>query len=387
VARHRRHSLRAVGALTAAWVLCWAFGAELVSGASIASTSGADLAVHEVQAVQSDLRDRARFSAQIQNDRYGNEPGDLLLAGLRGKDVLLVFVESYGRLAVEGSSFSPGIDAVVDAGTRQLAAAGFSSRSGWLTSAVFGGGSWLAHATLQSGAWVDSPGRYNELLAGDRLTLTKAFGRAGWRTVADMPSNNRPWPEGSSFYRFDKIYDRRNVGYRGPKYAFASMPDQYVLFALQRLELAKPDRHPLFAEVDLVSSHAPWTRVPPLLDWSRVGDGSIFNRLPVDQAGLTDTKQGYARSIRYTLRALFSFVEQYGRKNLVLVVLGDHQPSRVATGYRPGHDVPISVIAHDPAVIGRIAGWGWVDGLRPAPAAPVWPMSAFRNRFLDAFGS
>jgi phosphatidylglycerophosphate synthase len=386
-ASHRRRSLPALAALTATWVVCWAFGAELVSGTSIASTSGADLAVDEVHAVQSDLRDRARFSAAIQHDRYADKPGDRLLAGLRGKDVLLVFVESYGKLALEGSSFSPGIDAVVQAGTRQLAAAGFSSRSGWLTSAVFGGGSWMAHATLQSGAWVNSPGRYNELVAGDRLTLTKAFGRAGWRTVGDMPSNTRYWPEGSSFYRFDKIYDRRNVGYRGPRYAYASMPDQYVLLALQRLELASPHRRPLFAEVDLVSSHAPWTRVPPLIDWSRVGDGSIFNRLPVDEAGLSDAKQGYARSITYTLRALFSFVEHYGRKNLVLVVLGDHQPSRVATGYRPGHDVPISVVAHDPAVLRRIAGWDWVDGMRPAPTAPVWPMSAFRNRFLSAFGS
>ena len=221
-ARHRRRSLPAVAALAAAWVVCWAFGAELVSGASIASTSGADLAVDEVHAVRSDLRDRARFSATIQNDRYRNTPGDRLLTGLRGKDVLLVFVESYGKLAVEGTSFSPGIAAVLDAGTRQLADAGFSSRSGWLTSSVFGGGSWMAHATLQSGAWVDSPGRYDELVASDRLTLTKAFGRAGWRTVGDMPANNRSWPEGQSFYRFDKIYDRRNVGYRGPRYAYAS---------------------------------------------------------------------------------------------------------------------------------------------------------------------
>ena len=35
-------------------------------------------------------------------------PGDQLLTGLRGKDVLLVFVESYGKVAVEGSSLSPG---------------------------------------------------------------------------------------------------------------------------------------------------------------------------------------------------------------------------------------------------------------------------------------
>jgi hypothetical protein len=38
-------------------------------------------------------------------------------------------------------------------------------------------------------------------------------------------------------------------------------------------------------------------------------------------------------------------------------------------------------------VLGQIAGWGWVDGMRPDADAPVWPMSAFRDRFLDAFGS
>ena len=385
-ARHRRQSLQAVAALTAAWVVCWAFGAALVSGASIASTSGADLAVDEVRAVQSDLRDRARFNTAIRDDRYSKAAGDRLLAGLRGKDVLLVFVESYGRLAVEGSSFSPGIDAVVDAGTRQLAAAGFSARSGWLTSSTFGGGSWLAHATMQSGTWVDSQGRYKELVASDRLTLTKAFGQSGWRTVADVPSDTRDWPEGTSFYHYDQIYDRRNLGYRGPKYGFASMPDQYVLLALQRLELAKPHRRPIFSEVDLVSSHTPWVLIPPLIDWNRVGDGSIFHRLRDDESGFTDAGRGYSHSIKYTLRTLFSFVQHYGDKNLVLIVLGDHQPSRVVPG-RPGHDVPVSLIAHDPAVMRRIADWGWVDGMRPDPTAPVWRMSAFRNRFLQAFGS
>jgi phosphatidylglycerophosphate synthase len=386
-ARHRRGSLRTVTALGAAWVTCWALGAQLVSGASIASTSTVNLAVQEVQAVKDDLRDRARFRAELASDRYRATPGDRLLTGLRGKDVLLVFVESYGKLAVEGSPFSPSIDGVLDTGTRQLAAAGFSARSGWLTSSTFGGGSWLAHATLQSGSWVDSQGRYEELVGSNRLTLTKAFWRAGWRTVGDVPSDTRPWPEGYSFYHYDTLYDRRNVGYHGPKYGFASMPDQYVLLALQRLELAKPDRPPIFSEVDLVSSHTPWTRIPQLVPWSRVGDGSIFNRQPVDRAGLNDTQEGYAQSIRYTLRALFSFVEHYGDKNLVLIVLGDHQPSRVASGYRPGHDVPISIVAHDPAVLRRIAGWGWVPGMRPTSAAPLWPMSAFRNRFLGAFGA
>ena len=56
------------------------------------------------------------------------------------------------------------------------------------------------------------------------------------------------------------------------------------------------------------------------------------------------------------------------------------------SGTPAGHDVPISVVARDPAVLRRIGGWGWHDGLRPPPDAPVWPMNAFRDRFLAAFG-
>ena len=385
-ARHRRLTLRVLAALTAAWAVCWASGAEL-SGAGVASTSATTVAVDEVHTVQAGFRDRARFSTLLHaDDAYGDVPPDRLLTGLRGMDVLLVFVESYGKLAVEGTPFSPGIATLLDTGTRKLEEAGFSSRSGWLVSATFGGGSWYAHSTLQSGVLANSPDRYSALVESGRFTLSEAFRRAGWRTVGDVPSNDRAWPEGRSFYHYDKLYDRRNVGYRGPKYAFASMPDQYVFLALQRLELAKRHRPPLFAEVDTVSSHHPWTRIPPLIAWDRVGDGSIFGRLPVDETGSSDVQQGYARSIRYALRALFSFVEHYGRKNLVLVVVGDHQPSHVVSGYHVGHDVPISIIAQDPEVMRRIAGWDWVEGMRPGPTAPVWPMSAFRNRFLSAFG-
>ena len=95
-----------------------------------------------------------------------------------------------------------------------------------------------------------------------------------------MPSDNRTWKPGATFYHYDKVYDSRNVGYRGPRFAYASMPDQYVLLALQRLELAKRHRRPLFAEVDLVSSHVPWTNIPQLIPWDDVGDGSIFNHTP-----------------------------------------------------------------------------------------------------------
>ena len=394
VADHRRWSLRAALALGVVWVLCWALGAQLVSDAPIASTSVAGLAVDKVRAVRAGIADRAIFADEIAQDRFRNTPGDQFLTGLRGKDVIVAFVESYGKVAVQGSSVSPRVNAALDRGTERLRAAGFSSRSAFLTSPTFGGASWLAHSTLRSGVWVDSQRRYDQLVETDRFTLSQAFERAGWRTVGDVPANKRDWPEGTSFYRYDKVYDQRNVGYLGPKFAWASMPDQYVLAALQRLELAKPDRPPVFAEVDLVSSHAPWTRIPELIEWGDVGNGSVFNSIPVDQvteAALWSdperVRAAYGRSIEYSLNALVSFVEHYGDDDLVLVVLGDHQPWLIVTGQDPSHDVPISVIAHDPAVLDQIAGWDWEDGMRPGPQAPVWPMNAFRDRFLSAFGS
>jgi phosphatidylglycerophosphate synthase len=393
-AANRWWSLRAVAALGGVWALSWAFGAQFAPDAPVASTSAAGLAFHEVRAVRAGIEDHATFAREIGHDRFRNTPGDQLLTGLRGKDVIVAFVESYGKVAVQDSSFSPRIAALLDSGTRQLQAAGFSSRSAFLTSSTFGGISWLAHSTLQAGVWVDTQRRYDQLVKSNRLTLSVAFKRAGWRTVDDVPSNNRAWPQGSSFYHYDKVYDRRNVGYRGPTFTYASMPDQYVLAALQRLELSKRARRPLFAEVDLVSSHTPWTRIPHLIDWSDVGDGSIFNRVPVDKptkAALWSdpdrVRAAYGQSIEYTLSSLVSFVEHYGDPNLVLVVLGDHQPATIVTGQGPTHDVPISVIAHDPKVLDRIAGWGWDDGLRPSSQAPVWPMSAFRDRFLGAFDS
>ena len=393
-AGQRRWSLRAITALGVVWMLCWVLGAHLVSHTPVASTSAASLVVDQISALRAGLADHGVFAKEISHDRFRGTPANQLLTGLRGKDVILAFVESYGKATVQDSSVSPQVDALLDNGTKRLRAAGFSSRSGFLTSPTFGGISWLAHSTLHSGLWVDTQGRYDQLVKTNRFTLSEAFKRAGWRTVDDVPANDRAWPEGSSFYHFDKVYDQRNLGYQGPSFAYASMPDQYALSALQRLELAKPHRRPVFAEVDLVSSHSPWSRVPRLIDWRRVGNGSVFNRIPAAHHTPADVlwsdsalvRAAYGRSIEYTLKTLVSFVQHYGDPHLVLVVVGDHQPWSIVSGLSPSHDVPISVIAHDPAVLNRIAGWGWNDGLRPGPQAPVWPMSAFRDRFLRAFG-
>ena len=390
-ADNRQWALRTVTGIGALWALCWVFGAQLISHTPIASTLSAGLMVDEVHAVQADIHDRSVFAAEIKHDTFSHTPTNRLLTALRGKDVLLVFVEAYGQLAVQGAPFSPEVDNALAEGNKRLASAGFSSRSGFLTSATFGGISWLAHSSLQSGLWVDSQLRYNQLMGQKRFTLADAFKRAGWRTVDDIPSNDRPWPQGEKYYHYDKIYNRYQVGYHGPTFTYASMPDQYIFSALNRLELAKPHKQPLFAEVDPVSSHMPWNRIPETVGWNQVGNGSVYNHTPeIHETGAfwsnpPRVQAAYGKSIVYAMNTLTSFVQHYGKKNLVMIVLGDHQPLPVVSGQHPNHDVPISIISHDPKVLKRIGSWGWGPGLKPNPHAPVWPMSAFRNRFLTAF--
>lgn len=390
VATHRRVSMRMLALLTAIAAVSMSSGVQLGAPGPIASTASARLAYTHAMQVRDDLRGQREFVRALEQDPFRRTPDDELLTGLRGKDVLLVFVESYGRTALD----LPVVESALDAGERRLLRAGFSSRSGFLTSPTFGGLSWLAHITLQSGLWVDNQPRYDHLVTLDRLTLTDAFGRAGWRTVADAPAIEEDWPVATTYYRYDQVYDRRNVGYVGPGFSYASMPDQYTLAALQRLELERPNRAPVMAEVDLVSSHTPWAPLPRLVDWSRVGDGSVFDPMPAEGESPAAVwrdpdrvKAAYAESVAYSVDAVTSFVQQLHDQELVLVVLGDHQPARIVPGEGVSHDVPVSIIAADPAVLDRAADWGWQEGLRPDAGAPVWPMDAFRDRFLTAYGS
>jgi hypothetical protein len=149
------------------------------------------------------------------------------------------------------------------------------------------------------------------------------------------------------------------------------------------------------AEIDLLSSHAPWAPIPQIIDWDHVGDGSVFGATtgagdPADivlKRDRTRVRTDYQRSIEYSLNTLISYAENHGDYDLVLVFLGDHQPAPVITGEGASRDVPITIVARDRTVLDRISGWGWQDGLKPGPQAPVWRMDAFRDRFLTAFGS
>jgi hypothetical protein len=393
-ARHRRGAIRGLAVLTAIWGLSAGLSLQLTPGSPVASTSATGLAVSQVRAYQAAVSDPRRFGQATRSpDPEAAVPASDLLTGLRGKDVVIAFVESYGQVAVRGTSFSPGVDAVLRQQTGMLTRAGWCTQSAWLTSPTFGGISWLAHSTLQSGLWVNSNQRYGELLASKRFTLSQAFNKAGWHTVSDDPSDDPTWAAGTSFYHYDQLYNRHNVGYHGPKFGYSAMPDQYTLAAFQRLELT-PGHKPVMAEIDLTTSHIPWAPLPAMVPWNKVGNGSIFDSQPAESESAATVwrsnntvRQFYGQSIQYTMTALTSWVTELNDPNLVLILLGDHQPHTAVSGPGATHDVPISIVTRAPSVLQQMSSWHWQNGLLPDSGAPLKPMDAFRNQFLNTFNT
>ncbi|MEV4621363.1 sulfatase [Asanoa sp. NPDC049573] len=390
VAVRKALALRVVAVLGVVWVALAVLGVHVAPGVPVAGRNTASAAYGHAAQLREDINDQAAYAREEATDAYRDVPASQLLQGLRGKDVIFAFVESYGRDAVN----YPQTASLLSARSQSLSAAGFQTRSGWLTSSTIGGGSWLAHSTFQSGLWINSQRRYGKFTEGSRYTLTTAFDKAGWRTVAVMPANRRDWPEGK-VYGFDKEYDDRTLGYKGQGYAFSSIPDQFTMQSFQRSELARPlpGRQPVMAEIDLLSSHAPWDPVPPMMDWDALGDGSTYpgnegrggNPDEINNEDVSKVQDNYRRTVEYSVDSLVSYMEKYGTENTVMVMLGDHQPSPVITGANPNRDVPITVIAKDPTVIPKIDSWGWAPGLAPAANSPVWRMDSFRDKFLAAF--
>lgn len=370
--------------------------ALLANGATGGTQGVADLRVasylgQRLSLVASSVADIRVFEAQLATDaKHGG--GLSAFTRVRGRDVILVFVESYGRSALEDPRYAGLIGPRLADIERQLQDAGFASASGWTRSPTVGGLSWLAHGTLLSGLWVDSQARYDRLMASDRPSLNRMFRKAGWRTVAVMPAITMDWPE-AAYYGYDEILAAKDLGYRGKPFNWVTMPDQYTLAAFDRLARKPIDAQtkPVMAEIALISSHAPWTPVPKMIDWDTVGDGVVFNGQvesgdtpSVVWADHDRVRRQYVETIDYSLHALGDYMLRYGR-DAVFVILGDHQPAALVTGPDASRAVPVHVVSRDRALVERFVADGFDAGMTPSPQTAEPPMDGLRERLIRHF--
>lgn len=189
---------------------------------------------------------------------------------------------------------------------------------------------------------------------------------------------------------FSDIYEAADLGYQGEAFNWTTMPDQYTLSTVDRL--LPRDDIPDFAMTALLSSHAPWTPVPRMVDWNSVGTGAIFDQSQHVGPPGGDVwsnrdlmREQYRLALDYSLQTVFNFAARHASRDWLLVILGDHPPAQSVSQIE-GQDVPIHLVGSEEA-LGAFDQWGFTQSLIPKEDAPVWPMSAFRDRFIAALSS
>jgi hypothetical protein len=313
------------------------------------------------------------------------------LSRVSGADVAILFVESYGMTSWERPEFQPILAPARDTLAAAIAGTGRSIVTGVVESTTFGGESWLAHISLLSGTEVRDPEVNRRLMADHRETLIAPFRRAGYRTFGVFPGLKAPWPEGA-FYGFDRIVGAPDLGYKGPPFGWWDVTDQFVLARMDEIARPTPGGGPVLVFLPTISTHTPFTPVPPYQpDWSR-----LLTATPYDEDDLMRAYEAtpdwsnlgpdYARALAYVHKTLAGYLQRHERDDMVLVVLGDHQPPALVSGEGASWNVPIHVIASRPAVLESLRLHGFRDGLVPHGPA-LARMDTLMPILLDAFGN
>lgn len=376
--------------------------ATVVAGADVVQTMGglslpfkipgtafsARVGAERVNTVQRTIAQLRAFRTAAQEDSLA-EVATLL--DRIDRDVLIIFVESYGRASLDTDFHASVHRQTLERYGTRLAGLGLSLRSGLLAAPTRGGQSWLTHATFANGLWVDNQVSYGAVLSSGRETLFHLAARHGFRTAAVMPQITLDWPEADRM-GFETVLAAKNLGYAGLPFNWVTMPDQFTLAALDRLVRDRPDGRPLLAQVALASSHAPWVPVPEVIPWEEIGDGTVFN--DVAQSGdppdvvwrdRDRVRAQYRLAIDYSLSAVFEYAALHAEDPPLMIVIGDHQAAAfVALDDRP--DVPFHVIGPE-HLVKMLSDIAPDPGLLPRNKVFLNQMDIMRDSLLTAYST
>jgi hypothetical protein len=313
------------------------------------------------------------------------------LAKLGRADVYLILVESYGRTMFERPEHVTASHAAYAEFERVLGDSGFTIASRLLNSSTYGGGSWLAHATLNTAIPTRNQLEYEVLFAKKPKPLARFFRDAGYLTVLAQPGTTRDSPQGD-FYAFQRKYYAWHYDYHGPTYGWATMPDQYILDFVRRREI-EGKKQPLFLEYVLISSHAPWNALPGLVDdWSKIGNGEVFHDVttrswPIEWPQFDNATEAYNQAILYDFEILKRYITRFIQDGSLVIILGDHQPVAAVNGGSRERGVPIHVLSRNPELVRPFLSRGYVAGMRPRLSGPIPGLETFMPDFLVDFST
>lgn len=354
----------------------------------LATGLGSDI-VRQAAVFERGWRAEAEAGVPLPTALASSGPPGSNLAGLKRRDVYLVYIESDGTTVFDTPEFRSALRGPVAEFEAALREAGYTIASNRLVSPTFGGGSWLAHATLASGVRLDDPVLYSQLFRSRRKLLPGYLKDAGWHAIEIMPGIKEPAPEARA-WGFDRDVYAAELGYHGPSFGWFVIPDQFTLERAAEICEALGSETPVFTQIVLVSSHIPFSPVPPYLaDWR---DSGAFTTVPaaaweeiLRPPDWTVLAPGYLKSLKYDFTVLGDWLAKHLAGNGLVILLGDHQPPAVVGGEAQQWTVPVHVLSRDPDLVAPFVAAGYVAGLVPPRTPPAKGMESFLPSFLAAF--
>ena len=326
--------------------------------------------VFPVYTRQAHILAAAWFPDSFRSELPESPPLDSDLKVLRGAEVKVVFLESYGSTTYERDDLFEVIHPARQRLEQAANAQGRQVLSAFVKAAAFGGASDLSHLSFLSGIDLTDPIRHDLLLTTDRPTMLDTFEQAGYRTIGLYPAMSWDWPE-KSFYDFDRYHDAPSLDYRGPKFGLWWLPDQFSMARVDEMYPPDPDGKPRFLFYPTITTHIPFRPTPPYQpDWSLVTSDKPYSdeataKAMADTIDWYDLLPGYINTIEYTFRWLAGYQTLPQPRESVLILLGDHQPAGGITGPNASWDVPVHVITSNETIADRLRIHGFEVGVDP----------------------
>ncbi len=308
-------------------------------------------------------------------------------------DIYLIFLESYGSVLYKRGDFYQAYVKLLDEMEQQLDDNGWAATSTRSVSPTWGGGSWISYTSTLSGLRLDSHAQY--LAMFNRYTrepfphLTNYLRSQGYRSYRLSSNsdvlNDLEWQRYKSFYGVDEWLRFPDLNYHGPLFGWGpSPPDQYALnYAHGYMNRSSGAPHVFFFITQ--NSHYPWTPLPEMAPvWQSLNDAPPAPPPPTQRQPVEVMRQQYLASIQYELKMVTDFIVKQGDEDDIFILIGDHQPARVAR-YADGWDTLVHIVSRNEKFVESFAEFGFVPGLFTRSRDPAIHHEGFYSLFMRVF--
>jgi hypothetical protein len=136
----------------------------------------------------------------------------------------------------------------------------------------------------------------------------------------------------------------------------------------------------VFAFLPTTSTHTPFSPTPPYQpSWDRMltphpYDDADYQQAWAEPPDWLNLGPSYLQSMEYALASLGGFVALPRSRDVVMILIGDHQPPAVVSGEGASWDVPVHVVSNRGAFLAALKTRGFTGGMHPQ-RAPLMRMN------------